>query len=732
VVRYWTNPPSAILAADISEGAGVAYLDEFNAGVFTDGDQLIVGHECWEIIGGGSSPAIVIDREKRGTFARKHRAGTVVRGIGHGLVASYGGDTWDYSGGRWGAILEGHAKWTSPGGPSELTFVINDYDYGSGFKSTPTPGALIYLCDADGPAGHYWDGIVADVYIQKRRKISATITITALGPSYFATENVFEVSYKLDAYHPIYEAMKWARDQLCPDIITDNSRILAGTRSILADSGDQLNHTAMDTWNEFAAMGDPDGDQILWHVYARASDNAFILEVVNRPGFVEYEVASDQLEGFAMRWSLPDMKNRAVVRYKGGVAQYQVNSPTGRVRTQPIDATSQIDSQGMAYYVAQTNVWRNKDLIPQGDAIVIPNGAYVLNNLGTPSQQPIHRIIAGKKINVTGFNPGNDALLVPDGHFIREADWDLVRHSKTITTEKLKGDVQAIGQLLKADEQRVDSPIHPAVAAIQGNDNAPAPGQSGVGVTAGGDGRVGFRKLPVGLNLKPLPMQIGAGGYQDPEITGGETTYIGIPWKTKVIKVYLRRGKPVSDGVDTEDGDITVEFAKSTPADWPTTTPLGAGSTPFLVTITGAFKPDPDPAEFPADTKLNVNDYIVMRVLGDPAPRATTIVNAWVYIEQQPSASSVGTDTTPPSITVAPTLSVVDGHTHVIFTTSEDCVCQVEFGQTTTYGNTSEFDESQDTSHDIDIKSVAPTDLHLRIRMIDLSGNVGLSGDYAF
>ena len=92
----------------------------------------------------------------------------------------------------------------------------------------------------------------------------------------------------------------------------------------------------------------------------------------------------------------------------------------------------------------------------------------------------------------------------------------------------------------------------------------------------------------------------------------------------------------------------------------------------------------------------------------------------------------VTVDTTPPVISnVASTPSQTT--CRITWTTDESATSQVEYGLTTSYGNTTTLDPTLVTSHTVNLSGLARrTTYHCRVRSKDAAQNEGISGDYTF
>ena len=90
-------------------------------------------------------------------------------------------------------------------------------------------------------------------------------------------------------------------------------------------------------------------------------------------------------------------------------------------------------------------------------------------------------------------------------------------------------------------------------------------------------------------------------------------------------------------------------------------------------------------------------------------------------------------DTTPPVISAVASSSLSNSGATIDFTTNEPARHRVEYGPTTLYGTTTALDATLTTNHSQVLTGLAPGTLyHYRALATDESGNVGMSGDFAF
>ena len=90
-------------------------------------------------------------------------------------------------------------------------------------------------------------------------------------------------------------------------------------------------------------------------------------------------------------------------------------------------------------------------------------------------------------------------------------------------------------------------------------------------------------------------------------------------------------------------------------------------------------------------------------------------------------------DTTDPVITNVRATDIVTTGAIIRWTTNEPATSQVNYGLTTSYGNTTPLDQNLVTSHADSITGLTANTLyHYRVRSRDASGNEAVSGDYTF
>src|SRR6185295_2370790 len=99
----------------------------------------------------------------------------------------------------------------------------------------------------------------------------------------------------------------------------------------------------------------------------------------------------------------------------------------------------------------------------------------------------------------------------------------------------------------------------------------------------------------------------------------------------------------------------------------------------------------------------------------------------------EPVSVTVSNDSTPPAIADVSALSITSSSATISWTTDEPSTSQVDYGVTTAYGSTTALNTTLDTTHSMTMSGLAEGTLyHVRVRSIDASGNLALSGDVAF
>ena len=91
------------------------------------------------------------------------------------------------------------------------------------------------------------------------------------------------------------------------------------------------------------------------------------------------------------------------------------------------------------------------------------------------------------------------------------------------------------------------------------------------------------------------------------------------------------------------------------------------------------------------------------------------------------------TDTTPPVISTVASSSITANSATITWTTNEASNSQVEYGLTTSYGNSTTLDVTKVTSHSVSLSGLtAGTTYHYRVKSTDAAGNSAVSSDYWF
>ena len=95
--------------------------------------------------------------------------------------------------------------------------------------------------------------------------------------------------------------------------------------------------------------------------------------------------------------------------------------------------------------------------------------------------------------------------------------------------------------------------------------------------------------------------------------------------------------------------------------------------------------------------------------------------------------SSLGNDVTPPVISAVSASALTSASERITWTTDESADSQVEYGLTTSYGQSSTLNASLVTSHTVNLTGLTPSTLyHYRVRSADASGNTAFSPDQTF
>lgn len=90
-------------------------------------------------------------------------------------------------------------------------------------------------------------------------------------------------------------------------------------------------------------------------------------------------------------------------------------------------------------------------------------------------------------------------------------------------------------------------------------------------------------------------------------------------------------------------------------------------------------------------------------------------------------------DTTPPIFSNVQAGPVTNSFATITWTTNKSSDTQVDYGTTSAYGASTTLDSTLVTNHSAVVAGLAPTTLyHYRVKSRDLSGNLGISGDFTF
>lgn len=92
-----------------------------------------------------------------------------------------------------------------------------------------------------------------------------------------------------------------------------------------------------------------------------------------------------------------------------------------------------------------------------------------------------------------------------------------------------------------------------------------------------------------------------------------------------------------------------------------------------------------------------------------------------------------GGDTTPPVISNVSAGNITSSGATITWTTDENSDSQVEYGLTTSYGNSTPLNTSLVISHSVSLSGLSANTLyHYRVKSKDASGNLAMSSDYTF
>ncbi|MBI4395740.1 MAG: fibronectin type III domain-containing protein [Elusimicrobia bacterium] len=104
----------------------------------------------------------------------------------------------------------------------------------------------------------------------------------------------------------------------------------------------------------------------------------------------------------------------------------------------------------------------------------------------------------------------------------------------------------------------------------------------------------------------------------------------------------------------------------------------------------------------------------------------------WNYLGRG-NPYSGASDTTPPVISGVAGSNVTSNSATVGWSTNEPSDTQVEYGLTTSYGNSTALNTSMTTSHNASLAGLSAQALyHYRVKSRDAAGNLSVSGDYTF
>jgi hypothetical protein len=135
-------------------------------------------------------------------------------------------------------------------------------------------------------------------------------------------------------------------------------------------------------------------------------------------------------------------------------------------------------------------------------------------------------------------------------------------------------------------------------------------------------------------------------------------------------------------------------------------------------------------SSYPRNAGTNLSAYFTTDVDGVTfGSDGTWDIGAYEYN----SGGSGGPDTTPPTISAVSASSITQSSATIKWTTNESSDSQVEYGLTTSYGNSTTLNTSMVTSHSQALSGLSASKLyHYRVKSKDAAGNLAISGDYAF
>jgi len=116
-------------------------------------------------------------------------------------------------------------------------------------------------------------------------------------------------------------------------------------------------------------------------------------------------------------------------------------------------------------------------------------------------------------------------------------------------------------------------------------------------------------------------------------------------------------------------------------------------------------------------------------VMGDSAP----VGDRWNAVAVEVIAAAPPPDTTPPVISAPAALAITPTGATIAWNTDEGATGRVDYGNTTTYGQSSTLDQNLTTAHSQALLGLNPaTTYHFRVASTDASGNTAVSGDATF
>jgi hypothetical protein len=160
----------------------------------------------------------------------------------------------------------------------------------------------------------------------------------------------------------------------------------------------------------------------------------------------------------------------------------------------------------------------------------------------------------------------------------------------------------------------------------------------------------------------------------------------------------------------------TTNEAADTQVEWGLTTSYG-NTTPLDMSRTTAHSV--------SLTGLQPETQYHFRVLSRDAAGNLTMSQDFTLTTAEP-------DTVAPIVSSVQSTAGSSGAT-ISWATDEAADAQVEWGLTTSYGNTTPLDTTPDTSHSVPLSGLQPeTEYHFRVKSRDLAGNLTVSQDYTF